>query len=326
MAEVSIIVPVYQVERYLPQCVESILAQTFPDFELILVDDGSKDGSGQICDEYAGRDSRVQVVHQQNGGLSAARNRGLELAGGAYFMFVDSDDFIEPTMVECLYESLLREDADVAACNFLYFYEDDRARDFSTALPYEVLSGWEIFYERKNDRSYGFWTIACNKLYKKSAFPRLRFRVGRFHEDEFWANDLYQRDIRVVAIPQCLYHYRQRSSSITATPNLQRNFDILDALYERMEVYLLDARHAPQTYKVLIYALEYLAKSRKMLSTSDERRRFLQKKQQARDIAARMKAQKLSAVQHLSLFFIAAAPCLMFAAGIKFRGLLERFL
>lgn len=326
MAEVSIIVPVYQVERYLPQCVESILAQTFPDFELILVDDGSKDGSGQICDEYAGRDSRVKVVHQQNGGLSAARNRGLELAGGAYFMFVDSDDFIEPTMVECLYESLLREGADIAACNFLYFYEGDRARDFSTALPYEVLSGWEIFYQRKNDRSYGFWTVAWNKLYKKRAFSSLRFPVGRYHEDEFWANDLYQRDIKVVTIPQCLYHYRQRSSSITATPNLQRNFDILDALYERMEVYLRDARHAPQTYKVLIYALEYLAKSRKMLSTSDERRRFLQKKQQARGIAARLKAQKLSAVQHLSLFFIAAAPCLVFAVGIKLRRLLERFL
>ena len=326
MAEVSIIVPVYQVERYLRQCVESILAQTFTDFELILVDDGSKDASGQICDEYAGKDSRVRAVHQQNGGLSAARNRGLDLADGAYFMFVDSDDFIEPTMVECLYRSLLSEDADIAACNFLCFYEGGKGQDFSTALPHEVLSGWEIFYERKNDRSHGFWTVAWNKLYKKSAFPRLRFRVGRYHEDEFWANDLYQRSIKVVTIPQCLYHYRQRGSSITSTPNLKRNFDILDALYERIEVYLLDERHAPQTYKVLIYALEYLAKSREMISTSDEKCRFLQQRQRAKDIAAQLKAQKLSAIQHVSLSFIAAAPCLVFAVGMKFRRLLERFL
>ena len=99
MAEVSIIVPVYQVEKYIRQCVDSILAQTFTDFELILVDDGSKDQSGQICDEYARMDTRVKVIHKENGGLSDARNTGMDQASGKYFMFVDSDDYIAPTML-----------------------------------------------------------------------------------------------------------------------------------------------------------------------------------------------------------------------------------
>ena len=100
MAQISVIVPVYQVEAYLPQCIDSILAQTFRDFELILVDDGSQDRSGAICDEYAGRDERVRVLHKENGGLSDARNAGLEQAKGDYFLFVDSDDFIAPMMLE----------------------------------------------------------------------------------------------------------------------------------------------------------------------------------------------------------------------------------
>ena len=204
MAEVSIIVPVYQVENYLHKCVDSILAQTFTDFELILVDDGSKDRSGQICDEYAEMDERVTVIHKENGGLSDARNHGMDRAAGNYVMLVDSDDYIAPTMVECLYQSILKENADIAACNFLYFFEDDRNQNFSTKIPSEVLPGAEIFYNRKNDRSYGFWTVVWNKLYKSKVFGKLRFRVGKYHEDEFWANDIYQMDIKLVTVPACL--------------------------------------------------------------------------------------------------------------------------
>ena len=168
MAEVSIIVPVYQVEKYIRQCVDSILAQTFTDFELILVDDGSKDMSGKICDEYAGMDGRVKVIHKENGGLSDARNIGMDQAVAHYFMFVDSDDYIAPTMVECLYESISNEKADIAACNYLYFFENDRKKDFSTNINAEILTGKEIFYNRKNERNYGVWTVAWNKLYKHS--------------------------------------------------------------------------------------------------------------------------------------------------------------
>ena len=115
---ISVIVPVYNVEKYLRQCLDSVLAQTYRELEIILVDDGSTDGSGAICDEYATRDSRIKVVHQQNGGLSSARNAGLDLATGEYVAFVDSDDYIHETMLELLYQALVENNADTVICNF----------------------------------------------------------------------------------------------------------------------------------------------------------------------------------------------------------------
>ena len=326
MAEVSIIVPVYQVEKYIRQCVDSILAQTFTDFELILVDDGSKDKSGQICDEYAVLDQRVKVIHKENGGLSDARNCGMDQAVGNYFMFVDSDDYIAPTMLEYLYKALMNKEADIAVCNFLHFFEEDRKRDFSTNIQSEVLSGAEIFYCRKNERVYGIWTVAWNKLYKRETLGNVRFRFGKYHEDEFWANDIYQMDIKVVTIPECLYYYRQRDNSIMGRKNIKRDFDILEALQERIAVYFMDERHADQAYKVMIFSLEYLAESKKLITNKDEENQFLQAEKKTKDMIKRLKKMKLSKIKSVSLVFIGMNPCLVFAVGIKFRGLLERFL
>ena len=326
MAEVSIIVPVYQVEKYIRQCVDSILAQTFTDFELILVDDGSKDKSGQICDEYAVLDQRVKVIHKENGGLSDARNCGMDQAVGNYFMFVDSDDYIAPTMLEYLYKALMNKEADIAVCNFLHFFEEDRKRDFSTNIQSEVLSGAEIFYSRKNERVYGIWTVAWNKLYKRETLGNVRFRFGKYHEDEFWANDIYQMDIKVVTIPECLYYYRQRDNSIMGRKNIKRDFDILEALQERIAVYFMDERHADQAYKVMIFSLEYLAESKKLITNKDEENQFLQAEKKTKDMIKRLKKMNLSKIKRVSLVFIGMNPCLVFAVGIKFRGLLERFL
>ena len=326
MAEVSIIVPVYQVEKYIRQCVDSILAQTFTDFELILVDDGSKDKSGQICDEYAVLDQRVKVIHKENGGLSDARNCGMDQAVGNYFMFVDSDDYIAPTMLEYLYKALMNKEADIAVCNFLHFFEEDRKRDFSTNIQSEVLSGAEIFYSRKNERVYGIWTVAWNKLYKRETLGNVRFRFGKYHEDEFWANDIYQMDIKVVTIPECLYYYRQRDNSIMGRKNIKRDFDILEALQERIAVYFMDERHADQAYKVMIFSLEYLAESKKLITNKDEENQFLQAEKKTKDMIKRLKKMKLSKIKSVSLVFIGMNPCLVFAVGIKFRGLFERFL
>ena len=326
MAEVSIIVPVYQVENYIRQCIDSILVQTFTDFELILVDDGSKDKSGQICDEYAVLDQRVKVIHKENGGLSDARNCGMDQAVGNYFMFVDSDDYIAPTMLEYLYKALMNKEADIAVCNFLHFFEEDRKRDFSTNIQSEVLSGAEIFYSRKNERVYGIWTVAWNKLYKRETLGNVRFRFGKYHEDEFWANDIYQMDIKVVTIPECLYYYRQRDNSILGRKNIKRDFDILEALQERIAVYFMDERHADQAYKVMIFSLEYLAESKKLITNKDEENQFLQAEKKTKDMIKRLKKMKLSKIKSVSLVFIGMNPCLVFAVGIKFRGLLERFL
>ena len=326
MAEVSIIVPVYQVENYIRQCIDSILVQTFTDFELILVDDGSKDKSGQICDEYAVLDQRVKVIHKENGGLSDARNCGMDQAVGNYFMFVDSDDYIAPTMLEYLYKALMNKEADIAVCNFLHFFEEDRKRDFSTNIQSEVLSGAEIFYSRKNERVYGIWTVAWNKLYKRETLGNVRFRFGKYHEDEFWANDIYQMDIKVVTIPECLYYYRQRDNSIMGRKNIKRDFDILEALQERIAVYFMDERHADQAYKVMIFSLEYLVESKKLITNKDEENQFLQAEKKTKNMIKRLKKMKLSKIKSVSLVFIGMNPCLVFAVGIKFRGLLERFL
>lgn len=326
MALVSIIVPVYQVENYLRQCIDSILAQTFQDFELILVDDGSKDRSGQICDEYAGKDKRVKVIHKENGGLSDARNRGLDQAVGHYFLFVDSDDSIAPTMVERLYQSITGTGADIAACNFRFFYGNDSPRNYSTHFQGEILPSAEVFYHRKNDRNYGFWTVAWNKLYKMETLGHIRFRVGKYHEDEFWANDIYQRDIRIVTVPECLYDYRQRDGSIMGTESIQRNLDILEALQERVRIYLEKPEYADEAYKVLIYSLEYLVKSKRFVTNQTEKNQFYQAEKHTKAIIQRMKNRKLSAIKQVSLVFMGINPCLVFSGGMKFRGLLEGLL
>ena len=326
MAEVSIIVPVYQVENYIRQCVDSILAQTFTDFELILVDDGSKDRSRQICDEYAKADDRVKVIHQENGGLSDARNKGMDQAVGNYFMFVDSDDYIAPTMVECLHKTILNENADMVVCNFLYFFENDKKKGFSTNMELETLSGMEIFYNRKNECNYGIWTVAWNKLYKRATFGNIRFRFGKYHEDEFWANDIYQMDIKVVTIPECLYYYRQRENSIMGKKSIKRNLDIIEALQERIDIYLKEQKYSDQSYKVLIYSLEYLENSKRMITNQEEENNFIQAEKRTKDIVKQLKKRKLSKMKSASLVFMGINPCLVFVVGMKFRGLLERFL
>ena len=326
MAEVSIIVPVYQVEKYIRQCIDSILAQTFTDFELILVDDGSKDKSGQICDEYARMDKRVKVIHKENGGAADTRNRGMDQAVGNYVMFVDSDDYIAPTMLECLYRNMLNENADIAACNYLYFYENDRQKDFATNVKSEVLTGAEIFYYRKNERNYGFWTVVWNKLMKRQTVGKVRFRSGKYYEDEFWANEIYQMDIKIVTIQECLYYYRQHENSTMRQKKIARSLDLIEAYQERIYIYLKEQKYAEQAYKVLVYSLEYLEESKRLITNEDERKKYIQAEKLTRDIVNQLKKRKLSRVQKVSLVFLGINPCLVFSVGIKFRGLLERFL
>ena len=326
MAEVSIIVPVYQVENYIRQCIDSILAQTFTDFELILVDDGSRDMSGQICDEYAKIDERVKVIHTENIRAASARNMGLHQAVGNYFMFIDSDDYIAPTMVECLYKNMVNQDADIVACNFLYDYDNDRNKNFSTNVKSEILSGTEIFYNRKNERNYGYWTVVWNKLFKKETFENVRFRSGKYYEDEFWANDVYQMGIKIVTIPDCLYYYRQHENSTMRQKKIARSLDMIEAFQERIYIYLKGQKYSAQAYRVLIYSLEYLAESKRLITNRDEQEKYIQAEERTKDIIRQLMKRELSGIQKISLVLIGINPCLVFVAGMKFRGLLERFL
>ena len=176
----SIIVPVYKVENYLQKCIDSILAQTFTDFELILVDDGSPDGCPALCDAAAAKDARVRVIHQKNGGLSAARNAGLDVARGAWIGFVDSDDYIAPEMYEKLYRAVQSTGADLALCDYAKVDEAGvPGVQTHVPVPQKSLTGRELLQK-------AYWTtaqIAWNKLYRRTIFAQLRYPVGKLNED-----------------------------------------------------------------------------------------------------------------------------------------------
>ena len=225
MPEISIIVPVYKVEKYLDTCVRSILAQTFTDFELILVDDGSPDGCGALCDAYAKEDPRVSVIHKKNGGLSSARNAGIEAAGGKYIGFVDSDDYIAPDMYGFLYENIKKEQADLSMCGLFDVYAGRKPK----RLPeYYAVVGPEEAVEMVLKAEIVSVT-AVNKLYKKEIFCRTRFKEGRQAEDAFAAVDILMNCKRIVVSSRQKYYYVHRGGSITTRQFSERDMDVIDA-------------------------------------------------------------------------------------------------
>jgi len=225
MPTISVIVPVYKVEKYILRCVDSILGQTYEDFELILVDDGSPDNCGAICDEYAAKDSRVVVIHQENGGLSAARNAGIDWAfansDSQWLTFIDSDDWVHPEYLERLLDAVRVNDADLAFCTLTAFTEDDKGYQI---VPFwgkpvcEAKSGMDILRESMQERKgmmSGHYVIACNKIYQKALYTDIRYPSGQVHEDEAVAHRIISNCNKVVGIAEPLYNYRQHFASIT---------------------------------------------------------------------------------------------------------------
>lgn len=211
---ISVIVPVYKVEKYIRECIDSILAQTFHEIEIILVDDGSPDKSGRICDEFAQMDERVQVIHQNNRGLSCARNAGIEKAKGKYLCFVDSDDSVAPNYCEKLYHILDGTVYDFAVCAVLR-YEDGTAiavnSERETIVVYE--NSEFLGAQLNRQQEFGVW----NKLYRRELFDKLRFMAGKIHEDVIFSADLAMNCKNgVIATSNQLYYYRQRNSGIVA--------------------------------------------------------------------------------------------------------------
>ena len=204
MPVISVIVPVYHVEPWLPKCLDSILAQTFRDLEVILVDDGSTDRSGQICDEYAARDGRVRVIHQENRGCSAARNRGLQAASGQWLSFIDSDDWIDERFYETLHGLALEYGADIASCG--YYINGQMLRGTGQVVVYE---GKEIQYQLLEMHFAA--SSLCNKLYRAELKPFLTNREDIHFTEDFNANyRVNQQASRMVFKDLCLYHYTMR--------------------------------------------------------------------------------------------------------------------
>lgn len=238
---ISVIVPVYNTKSYLFDCVNSILNQTYSDFELILVDDGSTDGSDIICDELALKDNRIKVFHQENRGLSLARNAGVEFSCGKYICFVDSDDVVSERYLEILYDNLIKSNADVSFCGFCTFSESI-PKDTEKEYGFEIKSKNELLDlltdVGPNSRSVPI-IVAWNKIIKRGVAEKISFPKGRWHEDEFYVNRLMETAEVFSETPEKLYCYRQREGSIVSEENKNdiRHLDIVDAFEERIEVY-----------------------------------------------------------------------------------------
>lgn len=230
---ISIIVPVYQAEKSLARCVDSILNQSFRDFELILVDDGSTDKCPKLCEEYAAADSRVRVIHKKNGGLSSARNAGLDVAVGRYVGFVDSDDYVSDDMYQKLYEAIEENQADVAVCNCFQVDGEGRrleGKRYNYRLDKGTLSGREIL-KKIGETGSAVYVVMWNKLYKRELFDGLRFDEGKINEDIWIFGKLYFRVKCAVCIPERLYFYERGQSSITRGTKSIRHLDHAEAFY-----------------------------------------------------------------------------------------------
>lgn len=231
---ISVIVPVYKVEKYLDQCISSIVNQTFQNLEIILVDDGSPDRCPQMCDEWAKRDGRIRVIHKENGGLSDARNAGLRVAAGAFVAFVDSDDDVDLQYIEALYRALNDAQADIAECGVLLTDEDGQVlRERSCEEESVCLDRIEAL--RRLILEKGVYQTVWNKLYRRTVIEGIDFEVGKCHEDDFWTYQVLERVERMVVIKRTLYHYLQRASGIMGKGYSVKRLDGLEARYRRMQ-------------------------------------------------------------------------------------------
>lgn len=245
--KISIVVPVYKVEKYIDRCIQSILKQTYGKFELILVDDGSPDNSGKICDKYAKKDSRIKVIHKKNGGLGDARNTGISIATGEYIGFIDSDDYIESDMYEKLLEACTNNDADIAMCGRYDIQDDNITQRFT------FQGECKIWDNEESVKRLLTWdnidSSACDKLFKRNLFDDIKFPNGKLNEDIFIMTEIIDKANKIVHIGDSKYYYYHRDNSITTSAFSEANMDavyaankVLKYIESRYPYYKKDAK------------------------------------------------------------------------------------
>ncbi len=232
---ISVIVPVYKVEAYLDHCVQSIIDQTYKNLEIILVDDGSPDRCPQKCDEWAKKDSRVRVIHKKNGGLSDARNAGLEIAQGSYICFVDSDDWVDTHYIEYLYQGIRQSGAEISACDIRIVYDHDADTPTDIA-PFQFVINTPESAIGTLIKGHTYRAVAWNKLYSAKLLESESFAVGKYNEDEFFTYRILAKANSTAYINIPLYNYLQRSGSIMSTFNIRR-LDALEAYANRLSLF-----------------------------------------------------------------------------------------
>ena len=236
---ISVIVPVFNVENFIDVCISSLIKQSYSNIEIILVDDGSTDESGLHCDKWAEVDKRIKVFHQANGGLSAARNTGLNHASGDYICFVDSDDFVMEDYVKCMLQAIEETDAELALCDVTTSKWPALAKPITSN---RILDAAECraWLDNLISREYVLMVVSWNKLYKKELFAHNRFEEGKLHEDEFMINKLVFNINKMVFVPLEEYVYRANASGITGKENEVNvaHLDVIDAFTDRIDVSL----------------------------------------------------------------------------------------
>ena len=253
LEKVSIIVPVYKVEQYLKRCIESLIHQTYKNIELILVDDGSPDSCGGICDEYATSDNRIKVIHKKNGGLSEARNFGIDSATGNYITFVDSDDFVSENYIEYLLYLLKENNAQISICGFVKFTKEEEIIKNQPKDNPKVLSSVDALKEIYG-KSGAVYIISCGKLYTRNLFESIRFPIAKLHEDEFITYKLFYYAERIVYSEQMNYYYFIRNDSITGEPFSIKKLDYIEALEKRLEFFKQNSMKILEEYTLQRYA------------------------------------------------------------------------
>ena len=258
---VSIIVPVYKVENYLERCIESIINQSYRNLDIILIDDGSPDKCGYICDNYAKQDDRITVIHKENGGLSDARNRGIEIAKGQYITFVDSDDFIHYDYVLNMVDTALKLGCDVVQCGF----EKGELQSFPKSKKtnsVKVYNNINIFYGRK------LKITAWAKLYSKSIFFHIRFPVGKINEDEFITYKAIYGAGKIGIMSKPLYYYYQSPVSIMRGNNKVVKLDFMCAFEQRIQFFqdrneldLVNVSRKEYAIRAMLYYVKYHSSS-----------------------------------------------------------------
>lgn len=231
-ALISIIIPVYKVEKYLEKCIQSLINQTYENLQIILVDDGSPDNCGKICDEYAKKDHRIEVIHKSNEGLSDARNKGIEIAKGEYIGFIDSDDYIESDMYEVLYNLLKQYNADVSICNF-YTVSQGKIAIKNAENGIKEYNRIEILKEVLLDNN--IQSYAWNKLYKKELFDEIKYPVGKKYEDIGTTFYLLEKCNKVVVTGKPEYYYINRQDSIVNNVTETTITDYIELIMQRYD-------------------------------------------------------------------------------------------
>lgn len=235
MEKVSVIVPIYNVEKYLEKCIDSIISQTYSNIEIILINDGSTDNSELICKKYENTDRRIRYYKKENGGLSSARNFGIDRANGDYLVFVDSDDYVSKEMISILLNVAILNNADIVECNFLEFSENNKIKESN--IDNIVDSKCYSSYEAINSLvcNTGITPIAWNKIYKRQIFSQLRYKEGIYHEDEELIVKLLSSANNICKIDVPLYFYMIRNGSITNSKFNKKHLDIIKIMEDRIQ-------------------------------------------------------------------------------------------